>query len=502
MIRRAFFITSTLVALASVNAQVEHGPASPGIGVGIIARHDAAVDFKDGVEVATIDGKDREVQDFSVCFLLKLGDLPQEDHPIEFLVLEQPNNRLVFTVGSGGRLGCRHKETQWFGQLKMPAVNRSMHVGLSVKRDPRQSLAGLWIDGVEQSSFVVAPGNLQIKSPALICRAPRLHGMISAIRIYDRALTRPEIFELSLLANPKPALTGFSGTFALTQNEIIAVLGGSEAVALMEDGGWEAHLITGASDADHRFELAHNVTVRSLAWETDTVFRQDRPLNFGTLSQQLDRVGATTVALMFGRQECLERGADGVVTFEKALDEMLALCKSRTPRLILFGPAPFEKKEAPMRDLSPLNGALVDYNRVIYLAAAKQGAVFVDALKAWPKDSVGFTSDGLTLSTSGVTTLAERYAMPLRSAYRIPAPDIAARLRDTVRAKNKLWHEYWRPSNWAFLHGDRTAQPSSRDHLNPNVRWFPQELEKYRELITTKENEIWKQVSEMGRKLP
>jgi hypothetical protein len=33
-----------------------------------------------------------------------------------------------------------------------------------------------------------------------------------------------------------------------------------------------------------------------------------------------------------------------------------------------------------------------------------------------------------------------------------------ARIPAAVRVKNRLWHDYWRPTNWAFLHGDRTQQ--------------------------------------------
>ncbi|HEY1049368.1 MAG TPA: hypothetical protein VGE39_06425, partial [Prosthecobacter sp.] len=64
------------------------------------------------------------------------------------------------------------------------------------------------------------------------------------------------------------------------------------------------------------------------------------------------------------------------------------------------------------------------------------------------------------------------------------------------------WHRYWRPANWAFLHGDRTAQPSSRDHVDPTQRWFPSELEKYPPLIQAKEDELWKLANDLGGKLP
>lgn len=64
-------------------------------------------------------------------------------------------------------------------------------------------------------------------------------------------------------------------------------------------------------------------------------------------------------------------------------------------------------------------------------------------------------------------------------------------LTDLIAAKNRLWFHYYRPQNWAFLAGDRTNQPSSRDHLDPSKRWFPEELEKFVPLIDAKDAEIW-----------
>ena len=72
------------------------------------------------------------------------------------------------------------------------------------------------------------------------------------------------------------------------------------------------------------------------------------------------------------------------------------------------------------------------------------------------------------------------------------------RLRQVVVAKNRLWFDYWRPQNWAFLGGDRTEQPSSRDHRDPHIRWFPAEMEKFVPLIEAKEREM----AELTKNLP
>ena len=63
-------------------------------------------------------------------------------------------------------------------------------------------------------------------------------------------------------------------------------------------------------------------------------------------------------------------------------------------------------------------------------------------------------------------------------------------LRLAVVAKNRLWFDSWRPMNWAFLGGDRTEQPSSRDHRDPKVRWFPEEMERFKPLIQQAEARV------------
>lgn len=56
-------------------------------------------------------------------------------------------------------------------------------------------------------------------------------------------------------------------------------------------------------------------------------------------------------------------------------------------------------------------------------------------------------------------------------------PAYAESLRKAIRQKNDLWFRYWRPTNWAFLYGNRQSTASSRDHTNPSRRWFPEELQ-------------------------
>jgi len=367
-----------------------------------------------------------------------------------------------------------------------PQTNPARKVVVNIKRDSRQALSGLWIDGVEMASVAIPPGSMPFDAAVV-----KLNKNIRSLSIYDRALTRPEIIGLS--SRPTAVIPSpFDGEFSVTEGEVIAVLGGTEAVGLIESAWLETALVS--------FAAGRKVSVRDLAWETDTAMRQDRPMNFGDLNQQLRRVGATTVILMFGRQECLELGAGGAGPFHDALEKIIHACSSQTQRLVIVGPAPFEKKEAPLPDLSAKNEALREYNEALLALAEKNRALFVDVMAAWRSDAPGLTTDGLNLSNTGQRLLAQIIARQLWNG--LPVDSSAMPMRSAIIEKNKLWHDYWRPSNWAFLHGDRTAQPSSRDHLNPSVRWFPAELEKYRELISEKENEIRKLAAEQGGKLP
>ncbi|MEN3940124.1 hypothetical protein WJU23_02440 [Prosthecobacter sp. SYSU 5D2] len=366
------------------------------------------------------------------------------------------------------------------------------HVVLRVRRDARQALTGIWVDGIEVVSGPLPRGPLPLAKSSLVMGDDSLRGVISQVRLYDRALSRPEILELGqkLPVESKSRPKRMDG-FEIGKDEVIAVLGGTEAVAILEEGSLESQILLGHAEMRPK--------MRSLAWETDTVFRQDRPLNFGDLRQQLQRTQATCVMLMFGRQECLEFGQAGLAEFREALDRMVKVCAEVTPKLVLVEAAPFEKKAAPLRDLSALNPVLVKYNEVIWEVAQAHGAYYAGSSEGWNHARTQpMTSDGVNLTQAG----AQELGLRVMGSSLSTGSQGTQELKAAIAAKSKLWHDYWRPSNWAFLHGDRTSQPSSRDHLDPRRRWFPAELEQYRALIEAKENELWKKAEELGRKLP
>jgi hypothetical protein len=120
------------------------------------------------------------------------------------------------------------------------------------------------------------------------------------------------------------------------------------------------------------------------------------------------------------------------------------------------------------------------------------------------------TTDGVQLNASGLKIVAGMITR--RKGNVAVSPDdvgrliagmgMSAGLAADLAAKNRLWHDYWRPSNWAFLYGDRTNQPSSRDPVNSQIRFFPAEQEKYLPLIREAEEKVFRTVEETTKKLP
>lgn len=253
-------------------------------------------------------------------------------------------------------------------------------------------------------------------------------------------------------------------------NDVVALVGGEEMVAAAEQGELELRLVRAFPELHLKF--------RSLAWEGDTVFEQPRDLNYPSLEQQLDDTGATVVLAGFGLMESLA-GLDGAPKFAEAYGKLIDRLAGGGKRRVVL--------------IAPLTPRAVGYSSAIKALAKDRQLEFVEAghdRKPWSY----FRRDGLHASEEGQRAIANAVLETLghRTAPSGPLSTEEFHLADTIRAKNKLWFHYARPQNWAFLNGDRTIQPSSRDHLDPSKRWFPEEMKQWLPLIAQKETEIWK----------
>jgi len=291
--------------------------------------------------------------------------------------------------------------------------------------------------------------------------------------------------------------------FLLEQEDVVAFTGGANMVAAQHSAHLETLLALSFSQKSVRF--------RNLAWEGDTVFEQAREMNFGSWPEQLERVGASVVFAQFGQMESLQ-GPLALPRFVQAYGKLLDEFTRRPRRIVLLSPVPFEKAQPPLPDLSVHNEDLRLYVEAIRDFAQKRHYGFVDLFTPFREragQGLFLTVNGLHLGQSGQWAVAQEASRQLgleKAAQRVrqdPAsgalrPDSVERLRAMIQAKNRLWFDYWRPMNWAFLRGDRTEQPSSRDHRDPKVRWFPTEMEKFPPLIEAKEKAIAKLAVEIG----
>ena len=303
-----------------------------------------------------------------------------------------------------------------------------------------------------------------------------------------------------------PVKTPFpGGKFTLGENETVVFVGGTNFVREAKSGELEALLTKAFAKQKPVF--------RSMAVDADTVYLQERELNFGTWRQQLEAVGATVVIAQFGQMEALDGVAklpEFVAAYHRLLDEFSA----RTVRIVLVSPMPFEKDferhfpGVPFKRtirgnpfLDQKNDDVHAYAKAVRDIARQRGALYVDLSAATGYNDSGrllpksfpITDNGIHLNDElGLTMVASSIAVQLSAApppetddgrdilsskhhpnevrkvigknangYLVvykPAPILLA----AIVEKNRLWSQCWRPSNWNFAYGDRATVPFAR----------------------------------------
>lgn len=378
------------------------------------------------------------------------------------------------------------------------------HIVVSVERSKAVDGARIYVNGVASAAGRAPAGALDASTPLLIGKGDAnaaFSGLIDDVQIFRGAIGPDGVARLTDAGLPwrriKPwALQAFAGQFALNDSDVIVSAGGENTLAAQQSAYLETLLTRDASPK--------RIYFRDMAWEGDTVSQQWRILNFGPWPYQLRRVGATVVLAQFGQMESL-RGKPGLAEFVDGYDRLLNELSETTHRIVLVSPIPFEKSDPPFPDLSARNCDVALYVEAIRNLAAKRGMLFVDLFNVPGKraDRIHpLTRDGIHLMPHGQWVVACETARQLGfnverdevSSGPDPAffrPEMEA-LRSAIRQKNALWLSYWRPTNWAFLNGDRVSQPSSRDHRDPRVRWFPLEVQESWAIIQREESEISK----------
>ena len=300
------------------------------------------------------------------------------------------------------------------------------------------------------------------------------------------------VFVLALGAGPVKAADTPRG-FQLLSNDVVAFVGGSDVAAAQFGGHLESLLTVKFPGA--RF--------RNFGWEGDTVFAQPRDVGFPPLAEHLKRARVSVIFLQFGRAEVLS-GKETVPNFYAAMEKLVAECAKQSPRIVLVAPPPFEDGPDPLPDLSQRNTQLAAHVTALRTLSRQRSLLLLDLFSEFggvAHNEPRLTDNGFQITPRGHALVAAGFARQLGfvelagraggvSEDGVWSNAPFEKLRQIVVEKNSLWFNYWRPQNWAFLGGDRTSQPSSRDHRDGKVRWFPTEMEKFVPLIAEKERQM------------
>ncbi len=325
----------------------------------------------------------------------------------------------------------------------------------------------IWLNGVQTVDYhETEPGIAQ-------------SGII-AVQIHGNATSVVQYKDLQIEEIPAPAAAAPS---LVQPNDTIALVGGSNIERTRFHGFLQSHLITA--------QPAGKVLVRNFGWEGDTVFEPWRGENWRQQRDwrtQLSAVGATMVIAQFGQMEAMQ-GKQRLTDFVKSYENLVAEFADGGRRVVLVSPQPFEKHSSFSHgpDLSIHNVNVVTYANAIRELAARKNLPFID-LSLLASGDEPLTDNGFQLNEQGHRIVAGHIAKALGITPRPESETVA--VRQAIIDLERLWFDYWRPMNWAFLEGDRTTQPYSKDWKDNNKRIFPLEMEDFRPVLKQAEENI------------
>ena len=196
-------------------------------------------------------------------------------------------------------------------------------------------------------------------------------------------------------AKAKPPQTGdtilkdqTSGIQFLT-NDCVVSIGGTTIVGEAKHAFLETLL--------KRRYPGYNLRFRNLGWEGDTVFQQERPLNFPAMISSVREQRATIILAGFGLMESL-RGDEGLADFTRAYNALLDELSRMTPRIVLLSPFRHEPRRPAMSAAEQKNKALERYVRAVRDMARRRKLLFVDLFQLQNRNLSSDEEEPLTLN--------------------------------------------------------------------------------------------------------
>lgn len=292
------------------------------------------------------------------------------------------------------------------------------------------------------------------------------------------------------------------GKFAPQKGETISFIGGTNTFEQQK-----------YPDLEVLLQLAYpelELKIRNLAWQGDTVFEQVRPKFYftnigdtqpGSVPDQRDRIEPGIVFVDFGKMESLDTAPDSLKKFITAYKGFLDQLQTRTNRIVLVSPIPFFPLGHAKELAQARNETLVKVESAVRALAGERNFLYVDQFTPFHKSLVPeMSNDGIHLSQAGqrqsAIVVAKALAFPLNAPVVLNSEKLAF-LKITLNRKDYLFQQYYHPTNWAFLYGDRQHVPASRDHLDNDKRWFIKEVKKLPGLIRESETDIHRYAKEM-----
>jgi hypothetical protein len=363
---------------------------------------------------------------------------------------------------------------------------------------PSGGFSSSFIASLSKRGFTVQThGMKRLRRRSAFLRIVVLTGLVFSVDAADDELPviRRSFAEVNEPVPPFP-LEHDRIRFRPRPGEAITWIGGTEVVDLDRYGFLETAL--------HLAYPNLGLHWRNLAWQGDTVYKQARPLYFytkagdtqtGSIPDHRERTEPGIVFIAFGKMESLEgpeRLPDFIAAYAKLIDDLLPLTK----RIVLVGPTPFFYSGPSPALSEERNIVLSSYFEAIKKLAAERNLLFILSDAEW---NAGMSDNGVHLNETGHRVFAEAISSKFGAGrYRGDSPS----LHDAIERKNRLWQQYYRPSNWAFLFGDRQHVPASRDVEKREERWFVREIDSLPGLIAEAEAEIHRYAREAVNTAP
>lgn len=263
----------------------------------------------------------------------------------------------------------------------------------------------------------------------------------------------------------------------LKDENTIALWGGTNFVNMKSYAFLEALIVSHSENSP---------SFRNISWQADTVFKQQRPRNFGTHQSFVKRVGVNSLILSFGQSEILDTSKT-VGEFYIAYDKFIVDLKEEVDQIILINLFEFpiiKNKNLPA--LSQHNDRVRKFNGKIKDVALAHKLELID-ISSLKVSHLTDSLDGFLLNEQGLKKLSHKIASQL---IKVSDFSVSEKLRKKIVYKNELWDRHWRPDNWGFVYGNRTHVPSSWDHMNRKERWMPKEIQEIEPEVEALDHQI------------